>query len=1175
MQSDEPHSAQCVSPLFSHHDWAFCSFAPHQGQHTKPTFFQLFINWNSLNFIYFGHIINNKPKVLSKTNMSTEVTEDERLISEAASYYRCRDFKQCSLIMEKLKIGRLNDTKINMNNSLLNYVHKSSYSASEQYIRELKQIATVEGVNLDDYDDKTCALGRRSSDRLDEVCNSKDVLSNNNNIAPQFVSRSSIAINLLYNYAVVLFYQRHYTQVERLLATCLDISTNSESADNNNNKVTVPKGVPLTSQSPSCIDQPTASLIQTMDLTPSTDIDLCRRIILLWLEVSLRLFQAERVFELCDYWILCLNSLSVACGSANTPVNTYSSLEQANPNSHHLNNNNNNDNNNNTILSVLAGIKKPIQLYYIKACLLTGRLNDAENELNSFMSEDDSLLKSEENSSKNDCTPLPSDDNAGDRKSEKSSQSNSQDNNNSNNNHCSTVQWSTGNAVYFLQAQLAYLKGCYSDAVKLLSSIPPPSYNSPVMNDWESIILKNNLALLYHRTGRFTSSVIHLRNALKQVDKTLDTATQSVNNDLRCMLNHQNGCFSIGEYSELLNQIPLHVSSVIEHYELVYNYGIQLLFTQRPLDAFSTLSQLVRIYPRNPRLWFRLAECCIKLHCPHNLSLWKVESRKRCVVESVGCGSFRKLMLASVNPETVNPKVDEALLSSPSLEFASLALRNALLLLPTPPVKLITNVSSNKDTITSSYTDLVKWSNKQFVPTYPSPTPLWGIGLLHFLSALHVNICYVALCLNQPIEVIHSASQMLNFIPQNENNPIGSVKCGTYGTNFGAIAPKAHSYLCRLYYAEALTYLDRIDEATSLLHISSDNEYDSIARCLNGVCFETPFLFPSIDESVNNDTDVCNQFSQSMLVNSHSKQSVTRPIDFPANPVQSSALLAYNLAVLLAIQKQYRLSKQYLDMSLSGLLISANQLDGRKWYTDLAEELSALNNYKLLPTSVLLLCIYLEIGLGHRKQAAELIREHFGHTALAGRLNPPVGLSTRNNNSDGDDADAGAAHEGGTSDTDPSSIIGKSIPTTLIELQQLIKGQQQHHLHPHRQQQQQQQQHKNVTSSSSSNTISQTRQPPPLAPPMSQFQQMNNRSNNLWTPCSQFRQSQAQQNQPVYYSPLLQTQPALLPPQQTQSTTLANYEYAASRWDHPPPPAPPSTTTGLITANNENDWPPL
>ncbi|VDQ02550.1 unnamed protein product [Trichobilharzia regenti] len=315
--------------------------------------------------------------------MSTEVTEDERLISEAASYYRCRDFKQCSLIMEKLKIGRLNDTKINMNNSLLNYVHKSSYSASEQYIRELKQIATVEGVNLDDYDDKTGSLGRRSSDRLDEV------------------------------------------------------------SDNNNNKVTIAKGVPLASQSPSCIDQPTASLIQTMDLTPSTDLDLCRRIILLWLEVSLRLFQAERVFELC-----------VTCESANnTPVNTCSSLEQPNPNSRHLNNNNN------TILSVLLGIKKPIQLYYIKACLLTGRLNDAENELNCFMSEDDvPIVKSEENPPKNEFTPLPGDDNnAGDRKSETASQSNPKDDNN---NHCSTVDWSTGNAVYFLQAQLAYLKVC-------------------------------------------------------------------------------------------------------------------------------------------------------------------------------------------------------------------------------------------------------------------------------------------------------------------------------------------------------------------------------------------------------------------------------------------------------------------------------------------------------------------------------------------------------------------------------------------------------------------------------------------------------------------------------------------------------------------------------------------
>ncbi|VDQ02685.1 unnamed protein product [Trichobilharzia regenti] len=226
------------------------------------------------------------------------------------------------------------------------------------------------------------------------------------------------------------------------------------------------------------------------------------------------------------------------------------------------------------------------------------------------------------------------------------------------------------------------------------------------------------------------------------------------------------------------------------------------------------------------------------------------------------------------------------MLSSPSLEFASLALRNALLLLPIPPVKLITNASSSKNTITSSYiADLVKWSNKQFVPTYPSPTPLWGIGLLHFLSALHVNISYVALCLNQPIEVIHSASQMLSFIPQNENSPVGSVKCGTYGTNLGAIAPKAHSYLCH--------------EATSLLHISSDNEFNSIARCLNGVCFETPFLFPNIDESVNNITEVCNQFSQStLMMNTHSKQSVTRPIDFPANSLQVS-LFSYGVIGLL------------------------------------------------------------------------------------------------------------------------------------------------------------------------------------------------------------------------------------------------------------------------------------
>ncbi|CAH8498251.1 unnamed protein product [Schistosoma turkestanicum] len=1114
--------------------------------------------------------------------MSDKVTEDEQLISEAASCYRRKDFEQCLSIMEKLKDGKLNDTKVNINKALLSYVHKSRYSQSEQYISDLKRIAASEGMNLDDCFNKT-VLSKHNSDRSDEAHISKDQLSNT---APQFVSRSSVMINLLYNYAVVLFYQHQYAQAEKLLANCLDIPSNLESGDVQTQHL---REIQLNFQSSTCIDQSPSTLLQTIDLTPSNDTDLCRRIVLLWLEVSLRLFQTERVFGLCDYWILCLNTMSVVSEttslSSNSQPLTFPS-ENTSCQSHNLSSN---------ALSVLIGIRKPIQLYYIRACLLTGRLNEAESELNIFISEIDSkpnhnsLQKNndfEENSPEFKITPDDEGDNCLDAKKPANSTDSDSENGTD---HCSNIIWSTGNSVYFLQAQLAFLKGQYNDAVKLLTSMPSPSYNSTAMHDWESIIVKNNLSLIHHRTGRYTCAVIQLRHALKQIDKTVELAVQSDDKNVSYQqLNHQNDCSSAGEYSELFNQIPLHVFSLLEHYEIIYNYGIQLLFTHRPLEAFTILSQLVRIYPRNPRLWFRLAECCIKLHCPHNLSLWKMESRKRCIVESFGSGPFRKLLLACVNPQTIKSKFDETLLSSPSMEFAYLALRNASLLIPAFDKFITTNKSLNHDTIhSSSYAlTLVKWSAKQFIATYPSPTPLFGIGLLHFLSALHVNISYVALCLNQFVDVISSASNLIiDSISHNEttlstlSNSVGLVKRKTNLPNLGVIAPKIHSYLSRLYYAEALTYMDKVDEAIALLQIVTNNELDCIIHRLNGVCFARPFLFPNTDhihklsfinDSMKNSLNVNHQINHSLLLPStYSRQSIIQPVDFPSNAIQSSSLLAYNLAVALAIQKQYSLSKQYLDLSIPGLYVTANEVDGRNWHlstNELSEDSTLINHTnnhpcKLLPTAVILLQIYLALRLNDQKQAIELIRDNFGHLAMANRLNSIIHMHNNNDNNNSNNE----LHSAPSNAHDPSNhhhhpnhpdhppIIGsgKHFPSHLTDLQQqLMKSQPIQH---------------NTTNNNNNGMIAHQIHSTPTMPQIQQSTmsnnttQTNNQRINLWTPCQQFRQSQIQQNQSMYYSPLLQTQ-----------STLNNYDYA-NCWD----PTISSSTTGIITASNENDWPPL
>lgn len=48
-----------------------------------------------------------------------------------------------------------------------------------------------------------------------------------------------------------------------------------------------------------------------------------------------------------------------------------------------------------------------------------------------------------------------------------------------------------------------------------------------------------------------------------------------------------------------------------KRYELLYNCGIQLLHIGRPLAAFECLMEAVQFYHSNPRLWLRLAECCV------------------------------------------------------------------------------------------------------------------------------------------------------------------------------------------------------------------------------------------------------------------------------------------------------------------------------------------------------------------------------------------------------------------------------------------------------------------------------------------------------------------------------------------------------------------------------------
>lgn len=46
----------------------------------------------------------------------------------------------------------------------------------------------------------------------------------------------------------------------------------------------------------------------------------------------------------------------------------------------------------------------------------------------------------------------------------------------------------------------------------------------------------------------------------------------------------------------------------------MFNLGINLLHARKPEEAFDCLIEAVQTYHMNPRLWLRLAECCIMTH---------------------------------------------------------------------------------------------------------------------------------------------------------------------------------------------------------------------------------------------------------------------------------------------------------------------------------------------------------------------------------------------------------------------------------------------------------------------------------------------------------------------------------------------------------------------------------
>ncbi|CAG9821316.1 unnamed protein product [Phaedon cochleariae] len=373
----------------------------------------------------------------------------------------------------------------------------------------------------------------------------------------------------------------------------------------------------------------------------------------------------------------------------------------------------------------------------------------------------------------------------------------------------------------FLAAHVEYLKGNHKDAVKILTAIPADCLCYSSCGESSTVMFYSNMGVIHHALGKPNLACHYFQMALKE--------------DLK-------GTQKNGSRKDDSEQF-LYCLGSTKYHELMYNLGISLLHAGKPTQAFDCLIIAVRRYHRNSRLWMRLAECCIMIHKETNEI--DFEKQKNLIADIAGSRDKQRLVL------TTNLSKDKKYSSDsqsyavpvPTLEFASLCLRNASLLVPsqtaTPPVPLF----------------LIPGVTPPAPPPSPGPapsSPLDGEGVATLRNGILAASAYVALCLGDYVVALEHAKEML------EQPKLSGL----------------HKLLAHLYAAEALVLLDKISDAID--HLNPDNITD--------ISFELSSDKETVDEEV-------------MKTN-------PPPRWFPNNLQTVHAVMQYNIAVAKTIRGQ-------------------------------------------------------------------------------------------------------------------------------------------------------------------------------------------------------------------------------------------------------------------------------
>ncbi|KAM9164311.1 CCR4-NOT transcription complex subunit 10 isoform 2-T3 [Pangshura tecta] len=481
-----------------------------------------------------------------------------------------------------------------------------------------------------------------------------------------------------------------------------------------------------------------------------------------------------------------------------------------------------------------------------------------------------------------------------------------------------SVMNTAGNSApsLFLKSNFEYLRGNYRKAVKLLNSSNIAEHPG-FMKTGECLrcMFWNNLGCIHFAMGKHNLGIFYFKKALQEND---------------------NACAQLGTGStdpgKKFSGRPMCTLLTNKRYELLYNCGIQLLHIGRPLAAFECLIEAVQVYHSNPRLWLRLAECCIAANKGTSEQETKGLPSKKGIVQSiVGQGYHRKIVLASQSIQNVvyNDGQSSAIPVA-SMEFAAICLRNALLLLPEDQQEpkqengsktnnqLGGNAENNESSEAcrleghcSQLTGCLHFSSKshegdKFIPVPPS-SPLRKQELENLRCSILACSAYVALALGDNLMALNHADKLLQ-----QPKLSGSLK-----------------FLGHLYAAEALISLDRISDA--ITHLNPENVTDV-----------------SLGIS-SNEQDQGSDKGENEVMESSGKQT---PQCYPSSVTSARTMMLFNLGSAYCLRSEYDKARKCLHQAAS------------------------LIHPKEIPPEAILLAVYLELQNGNTQLALQIIKRN-------------------------------------------------------------------------------------------------------------------------------------------------------------------------------------------------------